>query len=251
VPRSRPRILLLQHIEDGPPDAYELELAAREVDVVKVRADRGEPVPDWRDFSGIVAMGGPMGAVEDDAHPWLPAERRAIAEATAADVPFWGVCLGAQLLAASLGADVWRGPEPEFGVRAVRVTDAAAGDPVFGVAPPQVHTLQWHKDTFALPEGARLLATSEPYPHQAFAWRNAYGVQFHLEPSHDVVEHWASQRPGSPVPPVPLAPEKLQALLEDLAPHVHGAMDLARRLMRRWLDLVEHRHAGLRFPATG
>lgn len=232
---------MLQHIADGPPDAYELELAHRGMEVVRVRPHLGEALPDWRDFVGILAMGGPMSAFDDEEHPWLTAEKGAIAEAVQAGTPYWGVCLGAQLLAASLGARVWRAPEPEVGMRLVRLTDDAAGDRVWTIAPPAFETLQWHKDTFALPEGARLLATSQPYPNQAFLWRNAYGVQFHLEPSREVVEHWASRRPGGPAAPVPLAPETLCELLTDLAPHAPTTMRLARRLLGRWLDLVERR----------
>jgi GMP synthase (glutamine-hydrolysing) len=230
---------VLQHIPDGPPDAYALELARRGAAVVRVRPDLGEPLPDWRDFGGILAMGGPMSAFDDDRHPWLVPEKRMIAEAVRAGTPFWGVCLGAQLLAASLGSGVWRAPEPELGMRTICATEAAAGDAVFRVAPRRLETLQWHRDTFALPDGARLLATSRPYPHQAFAWRNAYGVQFHLEPSREVVEHWARRSRDSPAPPVPLAPEALRALLADMERHAGAATRLARRLMGRWVGLAE------------
>ena len=209
--------------------------------MVRVRPELGQVLPDWRGFGGILAMGGPMSAFDDEGHPWLTSEKRAIAEAVRAGIPFWGVCLGAQLLAASLGARVGRAPEPEVGMRHVRVTADAADDPVWTIAPSELETLQWHKDTFALPDGARLLATSEPYPNQAFAWQNAYGVQFHLEPSREVVEHWATRQPGTPAAPAAMAPEALRALLADLAPHAPTAMGLARRLLGRWLDLVDQR----------
>lgn len=86
-----------------------------------------------------------------------------------AGVPVFGACLRAQLLAASLGARVYPGPEPEIGLLPVFLTDAGAGDPVFAGLPPS-SSLQWHEDTFDLPSGAALLATSAVYPHQAFRW---------------------------------------------------------------------------------
>ena len=108
--------LVLQHISCEPPAAYEDELRAWGVELHRVEIDEGEPLPDWREFAGIVAMGGPMGAYEDERLPWLTAEKRLIAEAVADGRPYWGVCLGAQLLAASLGARVYPGPVAEVGV---------------------------------------------------------------------------------------------------------------------------------------
>jgi GMP synthase (glutamine-hydrolysing) len=231
-------VLVLQHIAHGPRDAYELELDAADVELITVRVDLGEPIPDWRHFAGLIATGGPMSAVDDRAYPRLAEERRTIREAVEAGVPFWGVCLGAQLLAASLGAQVRRGPSPEVGMATVRLTPDAERDPVFAGAPPEIHTFQWHKDTFALPDGARLLATSAAYENQAFSWRSAYGVQFHLEPSAEVVEHWASRRTGSAKPPVALDGDSLRAMVDRLLPHESSAMELARTFMRRWLQLV-------------
>ena len=107
-------------------------------------------------------MGGPMGAYEEDAHPWLVEEKRAIAAAARAGHPVWGVCLGAQLLASALGADVYPGPAAEVGLLPVELTPEAADDPVFRHAPASFPTLQWHGDTFDLPDGATLLASCPP-----------------------------------------------------------------------------------------
>ena len=107
-------------------------------------------------------------------------------------MPFWGVCLGVQLLAASLGARVCPGPTPEVGLLPAEVTEEALGDPVFGGVPRTLLTLQWHGDTFDLPEGAVLLARSPAYPNQAFRFGpSAYGVQFHLEVSAELAREWA------------------------------------------------------------
>src|ERR1700761_9575366 len=125
-----PTLLVLQHIACEPPAAYEDEMRAWGVRIERVMVDQGDALPDWRGYAGIVAMGGPMGAYEDDSFPWLVAERSLIADAVRAGTPYWGVCLGAQLLAASLGAEVYPGPEPEVGVLPVFATPEAETDPV-------------------------------------------------------------------------------------------------------------------------
>ena len=156
-------LLALQHIACEPPAAFEDELRSRGLDLVRAELDEGDALPDWREFAGLIVMGGPMGAYEEDAHPWLVDEKRAIGDAARAGHPVWGVCLGAQLLAGALGARVYPGDEAEVGLLPVELTDAAASDPVFGASPRSFPTLQWHGDTFELPEGATLLASSPAY----------------------------------------------------------------------------------------
>src|SRR2546421_11882030 len=106
--------LVLQHIACEPPGAYEDELRAWVADLHRVEVDEGDPLPDWRGYDGIIAMGGPMGAYEDDLR-WIVPEKGVIAEAVLSGMPVWGICLGTQLLPASLGATVAPGPAPEIG----------------------------------------------------------------------------------------------------------------------------------------
>ena len=236
--RTMRRLLVLQHIACEPPAAYEDELRAWGADVHRVEIDEGEPLPDWREFAGIIAMGGPMGAYEDQRLPWLGPEKRLIGNAVRSGAPFWGVCLGAQLLAAALGAEVFAGPRAEVGILPVATTTAAGGDPVFREAPAEFPALQWHGDTFELPSGARHLASSVAYPHQAFAVERAYGLQFHLEIGSDVATDWGA---------VPAYAQSLRALLgDDALPGLVDALRereadmirLARRLFAAWLEHV-------------
>jgi GMP synthase-like glutamine amidotransferase len=118
-------------------------------------------------------------------------ERRLIADAVRAEMPYWGVCLGAQLRAASLGAAVYQGHRPEVGLLPVELTNEARSDAVFGVLTPSLMMLQWHNDTFDLPNFAVRLAGSSEYPNQAFRVGNADGIQFHLEVSTGIVRQWA------------------------------------------------------------
>jgi GMP synthase-like glutamine amidotransferase len=231
-------VLALQHISCEPPAAYEDELLDRGLELARVEVDEGEPLPDWRGFAAIVVMGGPMGAYEDGAHPWLAPEKRLIREAVEADVPVWGVCLGAQLLAASLGAEVHPGPEPEVGILPVELTPAAADDPVFRHAPARFPALQWHGDTFALPEGARLLASSPAYPHQAFAVGRSYGIQFHIEVGPGLAREWAEVPAYAQSLEELWGPGALPRLIAELEPEAGGMVSLARALFGHWLDDV-------------
>jgi GMP synthase (glutamine-hydrolysing) len=231
-------LLVLQHIACEPPAAFEDELRSRGLDLVRVELDEGDGLPDWRDFPGLVVMGGPMGAYEEKDHPWLVPEKRLIHEAAEAGVPVWGVCLGAQLLAASLGARVYSGPAAEVGVLPVELTPAAADDPVFGVAPSSFPTLQWHGDTFDLPDGATLLASSPAYANQAFVYRRAYGLQFHLEVSLELAAEWGQVPAYAHSLEQHMGPGALPRLLDDVEAAAAEGLALARRLFGRWLELV-------------
>jgi GMP synthase (glutamine-hydrolysing) len=232
------KILVLQHIACEPPGVYEDVLRDRGATLERVELDDGDPLPDWRRFDGVVAMGGPMGAGDDEDLPWLAGERRLIHDAVHAGKPFWGVCLGAQLLAASLGAGVFSGPAPEVGVLPVTLTREARGDPVFAEVPHTLPTLQWHGDTFDLPTGAQLLATSPAYTNQAFRWgQRAYGLQFHLEVSTEMAAEWAEVPAYAQALERILGPGSFERLDDDLARRSGEMHELARRIFERWLDL--------------
>ena len=238
APAAPATILVLQHAACEPPGAYEDELCARAVPFDRVLLNEAAALPDWRRYAGIVVMGGAMGAYDDDLHPWLGPEKRLIAEAVGAGIPYWGVCLGAQLLAAALGARVAPGPRAELGVLAVELTDAAHQDPVFAAAPASFQTLQWHGDTFELPRGAVQLARSGAYEQQAFALGRAYALQFHLEVTSRLAREWME---------IPAYVRELEQLDGDGAParmleQVNAAepesVALARALFARWLERI-------------
>jgi GMP synthase (glutamine-hydrolysing) len=241
-------LLALQHIACEPPAAFEDELRSRGLDLVRVELDEGEPLPDWREFPGLVVMGGPMGAYEEDEHPWLVAEKRLIREAAQAGQPVWGVCLGAQLLAASLGAAVYPGPAAEVGILPVELTAAAADDPVFRDVRGSFPTLQWHGDTFDLPAGATLLASSPAYTNQAFVYKRAYALQFHLEVSPELVQQWGDVPAYAESLRAILGPGALERLVGEVTENAATTVPLARAVFGRWL---EHVVSPVRYPAIG
>ncbi len=232
-------ILVLQHIACEPPGVFEDVLLERGATLRRVQLDEGEPLPPSLDgIDAIVAMGGPMSVNDEVEHPWLVAEKTLIAEGVRRGVPFWGSCLGVQLLASSLGARVHQGATPEVGVLPVHGTPEAHDDPVFsGVAWPRP-TLQWHQDTFDLPDGATLLATSPDYPHQAFrVGRVAYGVQFHVEVDEAMADEWARVPAYISSADAVLGPGGLDRLLADFRGSMSEMQADGRVLFSRWVDL--------------
>ena len=230
------RVLVLQHIACEPPGVYEDVLVEVGAEIVRVELDEGEALPDWRGFDAIVAMGGPMSVNDEIDHPWLVAEKRLIREAVAAGVPYWGACLGVQLLASSLGARVYAGAAPEVGILDVELTDAGRSDPVFAGLPAVFGTLQWHGDTFDLPDGAELLASSPAYRGQAFRVDRAYGVQFHLEVSQEMAEAWADVPAYAESLERTLGPGSTPRLIAEVADRAPEMLDHGRTMFTNWLQ---------------
>ena len=231
-------VLVLQHIACEPPGVYEDVLTERGARLMRVEVDEGAELPSWRGLDAIVAMGGPMSVNDEAELPWLRDEKALIAEAVRAGVPFWGVCLGVQLLASSLGARVWAGEEPEVGVLPVDLTEEALADPVFAGLPPSLPALQWHGDTFDLPEGAVRLAGSNAYPNQAFRYRNAYGLQFHLEVSTAMALEWADVPEYDAALQRVLGPDGTATIVRAVEERASEMLQLGRTLFERFVDHV-------------
>jgi len=230
---------VLQHIECEPPGAYEDVLHEQGWELVRVELDEGDALPDPDAFDAVIAMGGPMSVNDDDALPWLREEKECISAAVRAGTPFFGACLGAQLLASALGAAVYPGPAPEIGLLPVRLTEAARSDPVFADLPEELLTFQWHGDTFDLPTGATLLAGSPAYANQAFRYgRHAYGVQFHLEVSPELAREWADVPEYAAALESTLGAGSASGLMDDLSARAGELQAHARSLFARWLELA-------------
>ncbi len=233
------RILVLAHSRSTL-GAYAEVLEERGDECVWIRCHEGEPVPETsRQYDGVISLGAPI-SVYDAGPPWLEPELRLLRSAVEADTPVWGICFGAQALAAALGARVWPGPAPEVGFHRLELAAAARDDPVFGSLPSLLPMFHWHGDSFDLPSGATLLAGSDAYPHQAFrAGGLAYGVQFHAEATPDLVRQWI-EHPATRAQLAAAAgegsAERLGAEAESALP---GVNDTARALMRAWRDAAE------------
>lgn len=140
-------------------------------------------------YQGLVVLGGYMGAYEEEKYDFLSYEFKLIEEALKRDLPFLGICLGAQMLAKVLGARVYPGDKgKEIGWLSVkRVSDHF----YFEGCPYQMRVFQWHGDTFDLPQGSLHLFASERYENQGFVFGKAVGLQFHLEVDRSIAGRWA------------------------------------------------------------
>jgi GMP synthase-like glutamine amidotransferase len=233
------RLLVLQHIACEHPGVFSEVIRERAADAVAVELDAGEALPDWREFDGVVAMGGPMGAGDESEHPWLTAEKRLVREAVEGGRPFLGVCLGVQVLAAALGAPVYAAERAEVGLLEVELTEQGREDPLFAGLDERLVSLQWHGDTFELPEGAVHLARSEQVPNQAFrAGERAYGVQFHLEVTAEMAREWAAVPAYRDSLAATLGAERGAAFIAEVERRAEEMHPVARRLFANWLDLI-------------
>lgn len=154
---------------------------------------RGEPLPTAAEPAALIVLGGSMGADDDAAHPFLTPLKELIRAVVTAGVPYLGICLGGQLLAAALGAAVVPRRWEELGALPVHLTTEGGSDPLFaGIASP-FSTFQWHHDSFDLPAGALLLASSPACRHQAFrVGSHAWGLQFHPEVTEAIIRDWCA-----------------------------------------------------------
>ncbi len=185
-------------------------LAHAGIDMHVTQLDRGNELPAPESIGGAIVMGGAMGVHDTDDHPWLATERRWITRTVEAGIPVLGVCLGAQQLAAALGAVVTTGPSPETGVDEVELTPEGRLDPVLGPEGDRLQVIQWHGDSFEIPDGAVHLAFGARYRNQAFRYgRVVYGLQFQTRSTTP----WPSRgrrssHPTSPSAPKPARPSR-------------------------------------------
>jgi GMP synthase-like glutamine amidotransferase len=187
------RILVFQHIAIEHPGILRDFLAADGVAWDAVELDAGEPIPSLDGYDALWVMGGPMDVWEEDRHPWFVPEKRAIREAVAERrLPYLGLCLGHQLLAAALGGRVGKMAAPEVGVLEVELTQAARTDALLAGLPSRFKALQWHGAEVSVPPpGAVVLARSPACAVQAMrVGAHAWGIQYHVELTARTVGEW-------------------------------------------------------------
>jgi GMP synthase-like glutamine amidotransferase len=161
-------------------------LAVRDYEVRYTRFFAGETPPDLDSYNFLIVMGGPMSVLEEERYPWLAAEKRAVLATIASGKPVLGVCLGAQLMASALGADIRRNPVKEIGWFPVAAVPTEAHAFAF---PAEIPVFHWHGETFDMPAQAIRLAQSEHCRNQAFQFgAKAIGLQFHLETTPETVQ---------------------------------------------------------------
>jgi len=228
---DRDRLLVIEHESHAGPEMFGPWLAEAGVAVEICRPYAGDVIPDSVEDGGLMVLGGSMGACDDLDVPWLGRTRALLAAATEAGRPVLGICLGGQMLAVACGGRVEPSPTGgELGLGKIDFSDEGRRDRLFaGIATP-AEAVQWHVDEITeLPKGAVLLGSSPDCAVQAFRIGDrAWGLQFHPEAGHSVVQAWAESEEGrSPV-------RRLQAELA--VAEIGEAED---RLSRCWRGFAE------------
>ncbi|MEJ5301137.1 MAG: type 1 glutamine amidotransferase [Thermodesulforhabdaceae bacterium] len=197
------KVLIIQHLTYEGPGTIEIYLRKSNIYFEPRNLNRGATLEGCSDFSHIVVMGGFMAVYEMEKYTFLKEEMKFLEKAIKKGKQILGVCLGAQMLAHVLGGKVYKGPKEEIGWYEIEPTEDGIKDKSFSRLiwdDKKVKVFQWHGDTFDLPEGATLLASSQLYPNQAFLWKNnVYGLQFHIEVDDKMIREWFPD--GSYLPP--------------------------------------------------
>jgi GMP synthase (glutamine-hydrolysing) len=212
-----------------------IEQAGYEVDRIDV-ADPACATIDMLAPDLLIMMGGPMGVYEHEVHSWIPGHLARRAARLDANRPTLGVCLGAQMLAAALGAEVFPGPAKEVGFHPVNFTPEALAGPLRHLdGLPMLH---WHGDTFTLPPEVELLASTPLYAHQAFRrGPNLLALQFHAEMGLDPrFDSWLDQWPDAVV----AAGTDAGTMRSAHAAHGPNAVAAGRRMIADWLAQLDH-----------
>lgn len=213
------RVLVMVHVESEGPGTLGTYLESVGAELVTARLYAGDALPSdpsW--FDALISMGGPMNVYEEDKYPYLREETAFLDKAIHADVPVLGVCLGSQMIAKASGARVDLSVAPEIGWGQITLRETARTDGLFQGLPDTLDVLQWHSDMFHVPDGGVLLASSTICPNQAFRYRNAFGLQFHVEVTAEILAEWFE---GSQECNVDDILERYHAIQPQLDEHAH------------------------------
>lgn len=233
--RSRP-VLVLQHAKSETLGLIGDALRRAASEVRYVRTFEGQAVPDDPDdHSGLIVMGGPMGVYETNRYPFLLDEMNLIEGFLKLRLPVLGVCLGSQLLAATLGARVHKGRQKEIGWYPVELTTNGKQDRLWQNLPSGFVAYHWHGDAFDLPKQSSLLASSEITPVQAYRYdERAYGVLFHLEVTENHVREMLTEF-GDEIQQENLSAERI---LEEAKDHLEPIEKMGATVFSRWVEFI-------------
>lgn len=192
--------LILKNIHTEGPGTIEAYLLAEGMPYELIDLSKGEKIPPSDDFTTLVILGGPMSVNDEEQYSYIGDEIRIVRDFVEKDKKVLGICLGAQIIAKALGANVYKGAEPEIGWYEIEFTKISLLDkrirrlamhPNVGDIWNRIKVFQWHYETFDLPSGAIHLARSRLFPNQAFRYKeNTYAFQFHIEIVGSMIYEW-------------------------------------------------------------
>ena len=205
-----------------------------------IATSEGDKLPSQGSyFDGLIILGGPMNAEDDENHPCLREIVNLIHQFTTEHKPILGICLGAQILARAFGKRVYPHHTFELGFTPVFTIGDASEDLLLRNCPEVVHLMEWHFDTFDLPKEATLLMSSQICKNQAYKIHdNIYGFQFHLEVNQEIIQNWIDAKDEY----VEINyPELAAYLAQQMETYLNQSIDFCWNVGHAWLDLVEAR----------
>jgi GMP synthase (glutamine-hydrolysing) len=232
------RIMVFQHVAAEPLGTLDRLIRERGHRVKFVNFEREpEARPKLDRYRGLIVLGGPMNVEDRHTRAHLQTEIEVIGEALAAGKPVLGICLGAQLLAHALGADVRRHHVSEIGWYDLELTDHGRADPILSAIGARAPVFQWHGYTFDLPREAAHLASTSTCSNQAFRHgHNAYGLQFHLEMDKPLIERWLNLPTYRD--DLIAAGRDADAIRADTVPRIEAMQATAQAVFNNFLDLI-------------
>lgn len=229
-PKPNTMLTIVQSDPDVPAGTIADCLSSNHVPYRIIRVFSGETLPWPAASSAVIVLGGSMGVHDVARFPFLSAVKSYIGSVVARTIPLLGICLGGQLLADVLGARVHMGRFGEKGMQSIRLLDGSPADPLFLGVPEQFPTFQWHDDSFELPEGATLLASSAVCANQAFRYGPVtYGLQFHPEVTGEIVASWSGSSPDGP---------DKRVIMDEFLRTEARYRSIARRLLENYLHIA-------------
>lgn len=239
-------IAILQHASVEGPGVFEEMLTEDGHTFETTHLYAGDSLPSVDKFDALWVLGGPMDVWQEDEHPWLKAEKELIRDVVEVKgMPFFGLCLGHQLLAEALGGEVGLSETPEIGIMDVQLTEVGATGILFDGLPETFECLQWHSaEVKKLPVGAEVLATSPDCAVQAMKWGpRAFSLQFHVELQDNTIPDWATIDAYSDALTAALGEGAATRLAKEASARMPEFNKMSERLYINWLQTSAQAHS--------
>ncbi|MGH7854128.1 MAG: type 1 glutamine amidotransferase [Candidatus Binatia bacterium] len=194
--------------------------------------------PSLYGYDGLIVLGGPMSVNDSNRLPHLVTELKLIEEAMRREIPMLGICLGAQLVAKTLGAAVYRNPEKEIGWYDVSPTTDASSDPLLTPLQKTEKIFQWHGETFDIPNSTRHLAFSSLCANQAFRYgTKVYGFQFHMEVDEPMIQRWMRVPENQKEISTLRGDHHIEQIYSETTQHMARLGEISERVFSAFIDL--------------
>jgi GMP synthase (glutamine-hydrolysing) len=231
------RVLSVTHGPSVPAGVFEHEVVARGHTLESWSVPEGAGPEPARRYDAVMVFGGSAHPDQDDRFGWLEHEAEFLREVLAEEVPVFGVCLGAQMVARAAGAGVRPASAPEIGWLEVALTPEGDQDPVLGAMPERATVFQWHHYTFDVPPGGAELARSDVCTQAFRLAQPAWGIQFHAEVTLPMVTAWAREDPED-------LPMPADELLRESRARIGPSNELGRALCAAFLEVAQAGQVG-------